>query len=93
MNPYGSGLHLNRAHFDETLREAVRGLCHRSSETSRPCLFRRGKCVATIFDQNGWDVRVEEANQQTVNYRCSWLIDATGRKAFVASKVRTGYLN
>ncbi|KAH9850549.1 FAD/NAD-P-binding domain-containing protein [Lenzites betulinus] len=83
MNPYGAGWHLDRALFDETLREtcAARGY------------LRKGKFVAVRrVDEPGvffgWAVDTEmtpEASIETLHAR--WVVDATGRRASVARKL------
>ena len=85
MNPYGAGLHLDRAHFDEMLR----GACG--------TMLLKGKFVAVrrtdVDGRNlspwyGWevDVRVAESDKKET-FRAKWLVDATGRRASMAQKV------
>ena len=82
MNPYGAGWHLDRALFDETLRE----MCG-------PVL-RKGKFMAIrrIDDQTeppyGWEMSAEMVGSGAVEtFRAKWIVDATGRRASVARKV------
>ena len=86
MNPYGAGWHLDRAHFDETLRQ-----------TCGPML-RKGKFVAvrrvdlvdteSLAASLGWEIDVKFAGSTPAEtFRTRWLVDATGRKASVAQKV------
>ena len=83
MNPYGAGWHLDRARFDETLREAC-----------GPVL-RKGSFVAVRRVEKGdednhvWELEAEMKGTGAVEtFRARWIVDATGRKASVARKVR-----
>ncbi|KAI0825349.1 FAD/NAD-P-binding domain-containing protein [Trametes gibbosa] len=83
MNPYGAGWHLDRARFDETLREAC---------AARACL-RKGKFAAVRrLDERdgfcGWDVDAEMGSRGPIEtFRARWVVDATGRRASVARKL------
>ncbi|PCH38723.1 FAD/NAD(P)-binding domain-containing protein [Wolfiporia cocos MD-104 SS10] len=90
-NPFGVGLHLNRAHFDQTLRDAVvaaaAGTCAQSTviQSVFTAIEASGSpefCGWTVFAK-----RVSSGDMET--YRSKWVIDASGRKACVARKVHT----
>ena len=84
-NAWGPGWHLNRALFDETLRESVRRQLE--SNKGSKLLHARWKSVERI--DSGWSVKVEDiAIGTSHSYRCRWIVDATGRKASVAKKVQ-----
>ncbi len=85
MNPYGMGLHLDRAVFDELLRESVRAISH----DQKPGHVLHGSFTAVAKDSNSWLVSVDDVGSgKTIVYRSKWIIDASGRKASVAQKVR-----
>ncbi|TFK74272.1 FAD/NAD(P)-binding domain-containing protein [Pluteus cervinus] len=100
MNPFGMGWHLDRVHFEETLRGAVEDV----SLKVQPMTTEEGKgkksgsgFVKARFvgveklekgGKESWCVQVEELEMKTVKqYHSKWLIDATGRKASVAHKL------
>ncbi|KAG8870436.1 hypothetical protein FRB97_009766 [Tulasnella sp. 331] len=89
MNPFGSGWHLNRAAFDEMLREHVRKVC--PSEADEPQrLLIKGTFAAIRKDEHGrWIVTTRKSNdsKEQQEYRSTWLIDASGRQASVAHKL------
>ncbi|KIK63442.1 hypothetical protein GYMLUDRAFT_259654 [Collybiopsis luxurians FD-317 M1] len=73
LNPYGAGWHLDRTLFDGTLRKAC---------SSMLC---KGKFIAALIE---WEVDVESEEQGNIlTFRAQWLVDATGRRAVVASKI------
>ena len=85
MNPYGAGWHLDRAHFDEMLREACGAMLLKGKFGA----VRRTEVDDTTQSQwSGWevDVRLAESDREET-FRAKWLVDATGRKASVAHKV------
>jgi len=89
MNPFGSGWHLDRAAFDESLREHVLAVC--DSDISRRSALPKGKFATVRKGRGGWVVTVDESDSNvTKDYRSRWLVDATGRKASVARKVCHG---
>ncbi|OJT12854.1 hypothetical protein TRAPUB_10551 [Trametes pubescens] len=82
MNPYGEGWHLDRARFDETLREACQDR------------IRKGKFVAIRrvdgpdASSYGWEVDAEmRESGELETFRTPWVVDATGRRASVARKL------
>lgn len=80
MNPFGYGWHLDRALFDQTLRDAV-------SATGDDRLVN-GRFAGAKKVDGLWEVSVtDSASGEEMTYRTSWLIDASGRKASVAQKV------
>ena len=89
MNPFGSGWHLDRAAFDESLREHVLAVC--ASDISQRSALLKGKFTTVRKDGGGWVVAVDESDSNVKkDYRSRWLVDATGRKASVARKVYHG---
>ncbi|KAG8870726.1 hypothetical protein FRB97_009428 [Tulasnella sp. 331] len=89
MNPFGSGWHLDRAAFDEMLREHVRKVC--TSEADEPQrLLIKGTFAAIRKDEHGrWVVTTRKSNdtKEPREYHSTWLIDASGRQASVAHKL------
>ena len=85
MNPYGAGWHLDRAHFDETLRQTCGSMLRKGKFVA----VRRVDTVDTGGSASpGWEIDVKLAGSTWVEtFRTRWLIDATGRKASVAQKV------
>lgn len=87
MNPFGSGWHLDRAAFDEALREHVRLACSTEKENNRRRI-ERGTFVGVQKDEQGWTVTAEELDtKDRKKYHSTWLVDASGRRATVAHKV------
>ncbi|MFC8723438.1 tryptophan 7-halogenase, partial [Kitasatospora sp. NPDC057198] len=74
LDPHGHGWHLNRPRFDRHLRARARAQGVRLAErtAARP--------LARTPD-GGWTVRLGEQGA----VRCRWLVDATGRRAAVAT--------
>ncbi|KAF7974879.1 hypothetical protein HWV62_11143 [Athelia sp. TMB] len=86
MNPFGSGWHLDRAVFDESLRAQVRAICS-NGETQRSRLMK-GKFAGVSKDSSGWCLSCEDLeSKEAREFHCSWLVDASGRKASVAHKI------
>jgi flavin-dependent dehydrogenase len=83
MNPFGQGWHLDRAAFDESLRERLRLV---TAESDEPAGILKGKFVTVQKDDGLWVVTTV-ANRVNQDYRSRWLVDASGRKASVAQKV------
>lgn len=81
MNPFGHGLHLDRAAFDEMLRDTVR-----HKEGSRLSLIK-GRFKGIGKDsQKLWAIRAD-VDGETRTFLAKWVVDATGRKASLATKV------
>lgn len=90
MKPYGSGWHLDRAAFDESLREAIRDVCKKSNGSPVPSRIARERWISVEKQRDAiWSVHTEDVATGAANcYRAKWVVDATGRKASVAKKVR-----
>ncbi|KXN82814.1 Putative FAD-dependent oxidoreductase LodB [Leucoagaricus sp. SymC.cos] len=88
MNPYGSGWHLDRALFDESLRDAVRDGCDKTSSNCTPSKLTRERLVSLEKRDDIWSVHTEHLDTGAANcHRSKWLVDATGRKAALSRKV------
>ncbi|OBZ79328.1 putative FAD-dependent oxidoreductase LodB [Grifola frondosa] len=96
MNPYGMGWHLDRAHFDETLRDAVRDACSppahvgdSGSGAANSRKLERGRFTGVRRISGGWEVNVDGIEESSIQktFRAIWLVDATGRKASLAHKL------
>ena len=88
MNPYGMGWHLDRALFDETVRNAVRDVCQNRDGGSAPSSVERARLVSVEKEENTWRVHCEQLDSRNIKcYNARWVVDATGRKASLARKV------
>jgi flavin-dependent dehydrogenase len=78
-NPYGCGWHVDRAGFDAMLA--------RAAERAGASLMVSARITALQQDANGaWVIEaVQEGKRRMLRGR--WLVDATGRKAFLARKL------
>ncbi|KAF9002770.1 hypothetical protein BDQ17DRAFT_1542199 [Cyathus striatus] len=85
LNPFGHGLHLNRAVFDKLIKDMI-----------IPCEDHPGSDVMTIqgkfikvekHPSGDWLVEVNVDSEIRI-LRATWLVDATGRKASIAMKAR-----
>jgi len=85
FNPFGHGLHLDRASFDELLRQVVMDSC-RTSESAESGLIKGTFKNAEKNSFGKWSVQVEVDGIPSTFFSM-WLVDATGRKASVASKL------
>ena len=84
LNPFGHGLHLDRADFDEVLRKTVVSC---ASESKSRFLFEKGRFKGIYRNEKGlWNVEVEDKGVRK-SFVAKWIVDATGRKASVATKV------
>jgi flavin-dependent dehydrogenase len=80
FNPYGAGLHLDRTKFEQLFRDIV--LSHPQ------CVEICGTFTSIKGDDNdSWLVAVKKQNNEVDLCHARWVVDATGRKATVASKV------
>ena len=84
MNPFGHGRHLNRADFDELLRNTVRncglGPKHRLA-------LEKGKFKGIQrTSEDLWSIEVD-INGERKDITAKWVLDASGRQATVATKV------
>lgn len=85
FNPFGHGLHLNRADFDDVLKNTV---INCTSESNSRFLFEKGRFKGIHRNENGsWNVDMEDDKQVRKSFVAKWVVDATGRKASVATKV------
>jgi len=85
FNPFGHGLHLDRASFDELLRQVVLDSCRAAESTASGLIKGTFKNV----EKNSlgkWSVQVEVDGIPSTLFS-KWLVDATGRKASVATKL------
>ena len=90
LNPFGHGLHLNRADFDELLKNTIVVNCTSESNISR-FLFEKGRFKGIHRNEKGlWIVETEDKEVRK-SFVSKWVVDATGRKASVATKVRFFY--
>jgi len=84
FNPFGHGLHLNRAGFEELLRDTVTKC---ALESNSRVILQKASFKSIQKDAAGiWAVEVE-ANGKRKNVTAKWVVDGTGRKASVASKI------
>ena len=80
INPFGHGRHLNRADFDEILRTTVKNCTSRLS-------LERGKFKDIHRTREGlWNIEMDVKGERK-SVAAKWVVDATGRKASVATKV------
>lgn len=80
MNPLGYSWHLDRALFDQTLRDAV-------SIAGQDRLVKGKVTEANNVDRQ-WVVKLTESESgKERTYKANWLIDASGRKASIVQKV------
>ncbi|KAF9483974.1 FAD/NAD(P)-binding domain-containing protein [Pholiota conissans] len=82
LNPFGHGLHLDRATFDETMRETVIQL---SLKDPRLC-FLKGRVVDLQLTDQRWAICVN-VGDETRAIKVHWVVDATGRRASLATKL------
>ena len=85
MNPFGHGLHLNRSAFDEMLRGTVDSV-EKISRDRRLTLCKGVFRSLRRMEDQRWNIEVELDGKQ-ITFTTKWIIDATGRKAAVATKV------
>jgi 2-polyprenyl-6-methoxyphenol hydroxylase-like FAD-dependent oxidoreductase len=79
MNPFGQGHHLNRANFDEMLRSAV---------DRRPStMLKKGKFISVHKRDDGKWIIDLDVDGSRKSIEVTWVVDATGRKASVATKI------
>jgi flavin-dependent dehydrogenase len=85
-NPEGGGWHLNRAAFDASLR--VRTLA-----AGVPVYPARLRYITTTTDglDSGYHLRLDGVDEQpSLALHTPWLVDATGRAAFVSRRLQGG---
>jgi len=84
LNPFGHGLHLDRANFDEVLRNTVVSC---ASESKSRFVFEKGRFKGIYRNEKGlWNVEMEDKGVRK-SFVARWVVDATGRKASVATKL------
>ncbi|KAI9511268.1 hypothetical protein F5148DRAFT_374642 [Russula earlei] len=84
FNPFGHGLHLDRAAFDEMLRQVVIDGSPRGASAST--LIKGTFKHAEKNSSSHWSVHVD-VNGISSTFFSRWLVDATGRKASVSTKL------
>ncbi|MBV9122725.1 MAG: tryptophan 7-halogenase [Planctomycetes bacterium] len=77
FDPNGLGLHLDRARFDDTLREAARNA---GAEVVR------ARILGAVCEGRDWWVTLTGDKPRDHVLRTAWLMDATGRRAAVARR-------
>jgi flavin-dependent dehydrogenase len=83
MNPFGHGFHLDRAAFDELLRRSVKECRSQSGGFD----VVKGRFQSIEKDSaNNWVIHADVDEEPRV-FLTKWVIDATGRKASLATKV------
>ena len=93
FNPFGHGLHLNRSEFDEVLRNTVVVNCTSESNSSSRFSFEKGRFKGIHRNEKGlWNVEIEDDKEVRKGFVAKWVVDATGRKASVATKVLTPFV-
>ena len=84
LNPFGQGLHLDRANFDEVLRDTT-AKC--ASESKSRFHFQKASFKGIHKNDKGlWVIEIEDKGDRK-SFVAKWVVDATGRKASVATKV------
>ncbi|WP_457034146.1 NAD(P)/FAD-dependent oxidoreductase, partial [Kitasatospora sp. P5_F3] len=78
-DPNGPGWHLDRARFDQGLREAA----HRAGAEPAAHTTVRG----AARQAGGWTVTMRERGAAARQVRCRWLVDATGRRRAVTARL------
>jgi flavin-dependent dehydrogenase len=87
MNPFGHGFHLDRAAFDELLRSSVIDSKHSTNSLQRNACVVKCRFKGVQKDSaNTWIIHAD-VDGKTMTFFTKWVIDATGRKASLASKV------
>ncbi|KAF5331302.1 hypothetical protein D9758_015808 [Tetrapyrgos nigripes] len=79
----GIGWHLDRAQFDEILRDVVIG----STESQKAPSLSRGTFIGIEKVDEGrlWSISVQDSESKEVTvYTSKWVVDASGREATVA---------
>lgn len=76
LNPYGTGWHVDRARFDAMLRDEA---------VAAGAVLRVGRLLgAERLAGDRWLVRIDREAGAVASLGCSWLVDATGRRAAIA---------
>ncbi|MFE9426540.1 NAD(P)/FAD-dependent oxidoreductase [Kitasatospora sp. NPDC006697] len=77
LDPYGPGWHLDRALFDARLRQAAQ---------ERGAVLAEGAVRSAERVADGWEVLIGQADGTSKAVRCRWIVDATGRRAALATR-------
>lgn len=85
MNPFGHGYHLNRAAFDELLRRCIVD-CGDGTENGSIRIIK-GTFKSVEREAGGYWAVYVDVDGQAMPFFAKWVVDATGRKASVATKV------
>ncbi|KDQ52192.1 hypothetical protein JAAARDRAFT_139286, partial [Jaapia argillacea MUCL 33604] len=84
MNPFGMGYHLDRAKFDQSLRDAVAGTLKAPSGISKSTFTS----IERQSNPERWAITTRDLDSQEPRvYTARWVIDASGRKASLAHKL------
>lgn len=75
LNPHGHGWHLNRIDFDNLLQR----IAHDAG--TRICI---DKVDGVVIDGNEWHVSSHSSEHK--DFRCKWIVDASGRQSSIAKK-------
>jgi hypothetical protein len=84
MNPFGMGWHLDRASFDQILRDTVESIC------PGPVSLVKGTFISIdkTDDSSCWSISVNvSSSDERKLYNSKWVVDASGRKSSIARKV------
>jgi flavin-dependent dehydrogenase len=85
MNPFGHGFHLNRMAFDESLRRGV--IDTRDGISGEDTCVVKATFKRIEKRSDGISVVHVLMDGQERTFFAKWVIDATGRKASLATKV------
>lgn len=77
FDPNGHGWHLDRARFDESMRQAA--------TAAGAEVWAEAKLTGAEREGAGWKLSID-SGQGSRQLRCAWLVDATGRRAAIARR-------
>ncbi|KAG6334749.1 hypothetical protein ID866_4338 [Astraeus odoratus] len=84
MNPFGMGWHLDRAQFDEILRQSMCTTAQGTISLEKRTFVE----IKRTDNDNQWLISAaEHASEHNQLYRSKWVVDASGRKATVGRKL------
>jgi flavin-dependent dehydrogenase len=84
MNPFGMGWHLDRASFDQILRDTVESICPGRISLVKGAFIG----IEKVDDGSYWSISMNSiASDERKVYHSKWVVDATGRKSSIARKV------
>ena len=78
-HPYGHGWHLDRTRFDASLRARAQEVGSVIQAGTRPIAVERSH-------KGGWQLRVQGVDGPHI-IRARWIVDASGRKAWLATRL------